>query len=223
MLAIYFCVASLPLLKLVYIIKSGSCDAFLHHRISWRLEGFGANIFLQPSLQHKPGASFSNQVPPKLVGEVILFARKEIVGCTVSPSNVFPWVVESPLWRPTQICWMCRASKGAEDDMDLCFTNASNRAGFWETYMDTDPWSEDPPYSQLDGFHLSMVIPDLLHVVNMGVGRDLCGSILKSLVQENHVFNGTIDEKLAEATQSLRSFARAEGLPLRLRKFSKKN
>eukprot|EP00438_Fugacium_kawagutii_P016275 Skav201189 [mRNA] locus=scaffold633:23863:24636:+ [translate_table: standard] len=88
--------------------------------------------------------------------------------------------------------------------------------------MDTDPWSEDPPYSRLDGFHLSMVIPDLLHVVNMGVGRDLCGSILKRLVQENHIFHGTIEEKLAEATQSLRRFARAQGLPLRLKKFSKK-
>ena len=64
-----------------------------------------------------------------------------------------------------------------------------------------------------------MIMPDLLHVLNLGVGRDLCGAILKTLVKENHVFDGaTIDEKLATATVSLRNFARAHALPLRMKK-----
>ena len=68
-----------------------------------------------------------------------------------------------------------------------------------------------------------MIMPDLLHVLNLGVGRDLCGAILKTLVKENHVFDGaTIDEKLATATVSLRNFARAHALPLRMKKLSKK-
>ena len=107
--------------------------------------------------------------------------------------------------------------------MDLCFTNASESAPFWDTYLDSNPWGEDPPYSQVDGFHLGMVVPDLLHVLNLGVGRDLCGSILKTLVKENHVFEGAnIDQKLAIATVSLRTFARAHALPLRMKKLSKK-
>ena len=107
--------------------------------------------------------------------------------------------------------------------MDLCFTNASETARFWDTYLDTNPWDEDPPYASLDGFHVGMIMPDLLHVLNLGVGRDLTGAILTILIKENHIFDGaTINEKLATATVSLRNFARREQLPLRIKKLTKK-
>lgn len=124
---------------------------------------------------------------------------------------------------PCQICWLCRATKGANNDMDLCFTNASETAAFWGTYCDSMPWLEAPPYSELDGFEISQVVPDLLHVLNLGVGRDVCGSILKTLVKECHVFAGeTIDARLHAATVSLHQFARAHALPLRMKKLSRK-
>lgn len=68
-----------------------------------------------------------------------------------------------------------------------------------------------------------MVTPDLLHVINLGVGRDLCGSVLKTILKESHVFAGAnIDERMAAATSSLRAFAKSRRLPLRMKKFSKK-
>lgn len=127
------------------------------------------------------------------------------------------------LWFPAQICWLCHASKGADNDVNMAFTNASDHASFWATYLVSKPWVNDPPYAQLPGFSIDMICPDLLHVVNLGVAKDVCGCIMKVLVKESHVFGGTsIEEKLQDATVSLRAYARAHTLPLRMKKFSKK-
>ncbi len=107
--------------------------------------------------------------------------------------------------------------------MDLCFTSVSESAGFWSTYLQSEPWEERPQYYFLEGFRTDMIVPDLLHVLNLGVSRDVCGGILKTLISGNIVFAGsTIPEKLAAATASLRSFARQRSLPLRFKKVSKK-
>lgn len=66
-------------------------------------------------------------------------------------------------------------------------------------------------------------MPDLLHVINLGIGRDLCGSVLKTILKETHIFpEANIDERMAAATSSLRTFAKSRRLPLRMKKFSKK-
>lgn len=75
----------------------------------------------------------------------------------------------------------------------------------------------------LVGFCLSMVYPDLLHVFNLGVGRDAAGSILKKILQTQVVFHAnTIDERFREATDSLRSFARANHYGLKMKKLTRK-
>ena len=130
-------------------------------------------------------------------------------------------------WRagclPCQICWLCLATKGNSGDLGRAFTNAAHDAGFWSTYLSEDPWLIRPAYSWLEGFSVSLIVPDLLHVVNMGVARDLCGSIIKKIIRGNQIFVApNIQERLALATASLRSFARTNALPLRLKKISKK-
>ena len=66
-------------------------------------------------------------------------------------------------------------------------------------------------------------MPDLLHVLNLGVSRDVCGGILKTLVKVTRVFMGsTVEERLHRATQSLTAFAHSRSLPLRFKKLSKK-
>lgn len=68
-----------------------------------------------------------------------------------------------------------------------------------------------------------MVYPDLLHVFNLGVGRDAAGSILKKILQTQVVFHAnTIDERFREATDSLRSFARANHYGLKMKKLTRK-
>ncbi len=126
--------------------------------------------------------------------------------------------------NPVQICWLCGATKGhGGDNDDLHFTNPSEHAPFWNTYLSVDPWISAPPYSHLDGFHLEMVAPDLLHIVNIGIGRDLTGSILKVLLQQRHVFtDATLEQRLHSATVSLKAYARLHKRPLRLKKLTKK-
>ena len=121
-----------------------------------------------------------------------------------------------------QICWLCEASKGVAD-LSKCFTDLSVSASWRPTWLRTNPWAIEPAYAQLHGFCLSMVYPDLLHVFNLGVGRDAAGSIIKKVLQSQDVFHApTIDLRFQEATASLRSFARANGYGLKMKKLSRK-
>ena len=126
--------------------------------------------------------------------------------------------------RAGQICWLCRATKGNDVDADpqLCFTDVTEGAGSWATYVSTMPWNSTPPYAQLQGFHLSMIVPDLLHVLNLGLGRHLVGSILKVILKDRVVWTqGTIDDRMNAATQSLRAFARAGNHHMRLKRITR--
>ena len=120
-----------------------------------------------------------------------------------------------------RICFWCSATKGA-DDFNHVFTNVSDDAPYWQDLYASAPWGDRPHYADLIGFHISMVFPDLLHVYHLGVGRDMLGSILRSVLSEPHVFAGpTIDDRFQSATDQLRAFARARKLPLRLHKLSR--
>ena len=92
------------------------------------------------------------------------------------------------------------------------------------TLLQEIPWNADTPphYTQLIGFHLLMVVPDLLHTFNLGIGRDVTGSILKYILKDETVFHGNdIKSRLESATESLRSFAKAGRHILKLKKLSK--
>lgn len=121
-----------------------------------------------------------------------------------------------------QICWMCNATKGSTN-MGLCFTDLSHSALWRTTILQEFPWSVEPCYTQLVGFELSMVNCDLLHMWNLGVLRDVVGSILKVVLKETFVFDGhDIEARLRSATILLRQYAKNNGHTLRLKKLTKK-
>ena len=123
-----------------------------------------------------------------------------------------------------QICWLCSASKGNVNDIQDSFLDTSETAPWWQTYLASLPWdcNMPPPYAKLVGFKLDMIQPDLLHCLNLGVSRMLCGSILRVLIQEKHVFEGgNIEDQLKSATNAFRSFARARGFHVRMKKLTK--
>lgn len=67
-----------------------------------------------------------------------------------------------------------------------------------------------------------MIIPDLLHVWNLGVARDVIGSTLRVILANPMVFNGpTVPIRLMQASASLRLFARANRYPLRLKRITR--
>lgn len=123
-----------------------------------------------------------------------------------------------------QVCWLCHATKGADDNLSMCFTNISRTASWRNTILQTVPWHPDhePSYLKLKGFDLAMVVPDLLHVWNLGVARDVIGSTLRVILSGQVVFGGpTIPDRMHLATESLKRFARGKRLPLRLKKLTK--
>lgn len=116
---------------------------------------------------------------------------------------------------------MCNASKGAAD-ISMVFTDTRENARWRTTYYQDKPWDLEPPYGQLIGFDLKMVVGDLLHVYNLGIARDVIGCSLKTIIKDNVVFHaGDINERFRAATLSLRDFARAHGHSLKLKKLTK--
>lgn len=106
--------------------------------------------------------------------------------------------------------------------MGLCFTDLSHSALWRTTILQEFPWSVEPCYTQLVGFELSMVNCDLLHMWNLGVLRDVVGSILKVVLKETFVFDGhDIEARLRSATILLRQYAKNNGHTLRLKKLTK--
>ena len=121
-----------------------------------------------------------------------------------------------------QVCWLCEASKGADEDMQFCFTNTRADAAWRATYLSSNPWSVQPHYANLIGFRLAMIVGDLLHVFNLGTAKDVAGCTLKKLVQDQKIFvGGTIEERLKAATISLKAFAKTRHFNLRMKKLSK--
>lgn len=121
-----------------------------------------------------------------------------------------------------QVCYLCNATKGENNDVHMSYTDVSNGAPYWQSLYHVTPWVVPPPYSFLHGFEISMCVPDLLHVFNLGIGQHACGSTLKIMLSERHIFtSSTLEERMKEATESLRQFAAQKGLHLRFKKLSK--
>lgn len=196
----------------------GSKSLVLRVWIPRRLEGHDASLPAQQVCQLERGMVWFLQPCSKC-------ARRGSPKNNNSKEVVLTWVPKYILYNqsPCQICWLCLASKGNDDDMENAFTDVSDNAPFWDTYLQTLPWAASPPYADLIGFSVDQLMPDLLHVLNLGVARDLCGSILHVLIKGNHIFNGaTIKERLQTATVSLKAFARSRALPLRMKKLTQK-
>ena len=103
-------------------------------------------------------------------------------------------------------------------------TDVSPTAGWWQTLLTEVPWDMDnpPSYSNIVGFELGMVVPDLLHCWNLGLARDLLGSALKLILSERVVFDApSIADRLKLASGSLRTFAKQKRYPLRIKKLTK--
>ena len=125
------------------------------------------------------------------------------------------------LGRPLKVCYLCEATKGASD-LSMCFTDISPGAAWRATFRQQDPWSTVPYYSGLVGFDLVMVVPDLLHTFNLGIGRDMVGSILKTILADETVFQGgDLKTRFAAATESLKAFAKSGKYTLKMKKLTK--
>lgn len=123
--------------------------------------------------------------------------------------------------QPWQICWLCEATKGLET-MTMAFTDFNDDAPFWSTFQASHPWNATPPYATLPGFAIGMIMPDLLHVWSLGVAPVMGGSILKVLLQGQTIFDGhNLDTRFAQATSSLKAFAKLRKFPLRMKKLTK--
>ena len=103
----------------------------------------------------------------------------------------------------------------------MAFCDGANDAAFWGTIYQSLPWQWSPAYSNLVAFHVSMIFPDLLHVWNLGVARDLVGSAVRVFMDHGVWGPGAEAVMLAAATTSLKTFCRLHQLPLKLQKLTK--
>ena len=115
------------------------------------------------------------------------------------------------------------ATKGTQD-LTYCYTNVSDDASWRSTEWTSDPWIEPPAYSMLPGFNLKMLNVDVLHVWHLGVARDMTASVLRVLSKSKYFRpGGTIQDQLSAASNSLRNYAKTQGLSLHLKRLSTAN
>ena len=71
------------------------------------------------------------------------------------------------------------------------------------------------------GFREMMIGPDILHCFHLGIGRDILGSAIRVLVTTRFWPGATQDDRLHQATHSLKQFASKNGMSLVIRKLCK--
>ena len=119
---------------------------------------------------------------------------------------------------------MCRATKGSDGNVSLCYTNVTAGAGWRQTLYQTEPWLVRPSFMDLPGFSLRLLAPDLLHIFHIGVARDLIGSALRVLTLTNVLFAGRTQVlRLRTATDRLLDFVQHHGYHLSIKKLTTKN
>ena len=85
-------------------------------------------------------------------------------------------------------------------------------------------WSTFPSAGNLHSFSEKLVSLDMLHVLHLGVLRDLVGTAFKLLCRSRGEFyNGrTIAKRLSQLTSELKKWVKAQGLQLSLRRIHRK-
>ena len=119
------------------------------------------------------------------------------------------------------MCHLCLASKGKED-FGLVFTNVSADAAWRHRQPPSPPWEDPPALLELRGFDLSTVAPDLLHILNLGILRDLLGSAIKLMTRNRVYYAGaTIAKRLQSFSKDLRLWCKTNGVQLNLKRIRK--
>ena len=120
------------------------------------------------------------------------------------------------------VCHRCPATKGNED-MSLCYTNISDDA-LWRSEPNDEPmWQTAPALSRLVGFTKKVIVFDLLHILHLGLLRDLAGTAIKLMTKKasNFYAGSTINKRLHQFTLDLKAWCGEHGIHLSITKIQK--
>ena len=162
-----------------------------------------------------------------IAGNMNMFAREGTCGLKAVVSTIkgdwkyFKQVLNLRHYASSnKICWICTATKDMEDP----FTDISPTATWRSNLFQQDPWLAKPALANLCHFSLKRVMPDLLHVWYLGIGRDLIGGVMVHLLASD-CFPGRFQKgRMLAATQALKQWAKQNDKPLPKRfRFKKEN
>ena len=111
-------------------------------------------------------------------------------------------------------CHLCSCTK----NLTMPFTDITESAAWKATVGDplNPPWPIDrpPTVCKLMNFSASFLLPDLLHVWYLGVGRDVVGSVMLLLIRTPGFFAGAQQKaRFHDATKRFKAWVRAAGKP----------
>ena len=120
------------------------------------------------------------------------------------------------------ICYRCPATKGNED-LSLCYTDISDDASWRSGPHDEPMWHTAPALSRLVGFTRKLIAFDLLHILHLGLLRDLAGTAIKLMTKKasNFYAGSTINKRLHQFTLDLKAWCGEHGIHLSITKIQK--
>ncbi|CAJ1328612.1 unnamed protein product, partial [Effrenium voratum] len=111
----------------------------------------------------------------------------------------------SRFYNSNRICMLCEATK----DLSCPYTDIAQTALWWSTILQSEPWQTQSPPSllQIQGLQLLQNTQlDLMHLVHLGLGRDVVGSTLCILLRRRDgPFPGSdLQKRISSAGAQLR-------------------
>ena len=127
-------------------------------------------------------------------------------------------------WAPgflasNQVCFKCMATRG-NHDFELCYTNVALDAA-WRANPGA-MYNIAPAMATLHGFSENLVALDLLHLMHLGVGRDLAGTALKLICKGREYYSGrNIAKRLQQCYCEMKLWLQLRAVPMSLKKLKK--
>ena len=107
------------------------------------------------------------------------------------------------------VCHLCHAASGSFQPSAACpsFDDFGEVPQWLQSFHASRPWSDEPPLAAIpfdsDGVQERALVPDTLHVVKLGIGRDVLGGIVLVLMRkkffDHEGSSKNIDDRLERA------------------------
>lgn len=101
----------------------------------------------------------------------------------------------------------------ARADINMCFFDFRPDCPRYLTYLSHEQYmrlEEPSPWAIMPGWHVLTCFHDLMHVIFLGLGRDLVANLLADWIDAGALGPGTMDQQLKALSMEMHAFFKRE-------------